>query len=282
MIIVSTVKDLTLLLSKKLKNSSLGFIPTMGALHIGHISLVEKSLLQNDFTICSIFVNPAQFNNCKDLEKYPNQINSDLALLEAAACDFVFIPTKEEVYPLNFTTTSYKFGVLAEVMEGLNRPGHFNGVAMVITRLFELIKPQKAYFGEKDYQQLAIVQSIVAQAKLPIEIVPCVIAREESGLAMSSRNIRLTEHQKKAAAQIYKRLCKISEMAKNQSVTELKCWMLNEFSKDLDLELEYFEISNPKSLQPSVNFKSASIHIACIAVFAGKIRLIDNILLRIN
>ena len=280
--IVSTVKDLTSLLGKYVNINSLGFVPTMGALHSGHISLVAKSLAENNFTICSIFVNPTQFNNRKDLENFPNQLNSDLALLDAAGCDFVFTPSTEEIYPQDFKPRAYKFGVLAEVMEGLNRPGHFNGVAMVVSCLFDLIKPQRAYFGEKDFQQLAVVQSIVTQAKFPIEIVPCATAREKSGLAMSSRNIRLTEHQKKAASQIYIRLSKVSEMAQNRTIEELKSWMKNQFNADQDLELEYFEISKPSSLEPSENLNSTSSHIACIAVFAGTIRLIDNILLKIN
>ncbi len=207
--IVSTLKDLAQILSQLPKNKSLGFVPTMGALHQGHLNLVAKSVQENDFSICSIFVNPTQFNNTEDLEKYPNPLEKDLALLESVSCDIVFTPTKEAIYPEGFISKSFNFGQLDKVMEGANRPGHFEGVAMVVSRLFELINPQNAYFGEKDFQQLAIIQSLVQQVAYPVNIVPCATVREHNGLAMSSRNMRLTDKQIKAATRIYKRLSEL-------------------------------------------------------------------------
>jgi pantoate--beta-alanine ligase len=280
--IVSTLIDMEEILSQYVKSKNLGFVPTMGALHLGHIGLIEKSIAENDFTICSIFVNPTQFNNPKDLEKYPNQLQSDIKLLKDVGCDVVFTPTKEEVYPERYVTKKYNFGNLDAVMEGANRPGHFNGVAMVISRFFELLKPHKAYFGEKDFQQLAIVRDLVKQGDFNVCIVPCKIAREESGLAMSSRNIHLNESLLLAAPRIYRRLLIASEMVKLNTITEVRNWVENAFANDKDLDLEYFEISNPVTLQSSQNWETSSTHIACIAVFVGEIRLIDNILLEIN
>ena len=280
--IISTVRGLSDLLLKSIENRTLGFIPTMGALHSGHLSLVKKSCSENDFTICSIFVNPTQFNNSQDLKKYPSQLNSDLILLEESGCDFVFTPSIEEIYPENYQPKTYSFGLLENVMEAVNRPGHFSGVAMVVSRLFSIVKPQKAYFGEKDFQQLAIVKSMVTQDKIPVQIISCPIVREPSGLAMSSRNSRLTEHQRRASSRIYSRLCEVLKMQPNHTIAELKNWVQQEFNKDSDLVLEYFEISNPNTLAPSFNWSSSATHIACIAIFVGEVRLIDNILLRID
>tara|TARA_B110000008_G_scaffold264502_1_gene288829 strand:+ start:1654 stop:2502 length:849 start_codon:yes stop_codon:yes gene_type:complete len=280
--IISTVRGLSDLLLKSIKNRTLGFVPTMGALHSGHLSLIKKSCTENDFTICSIFVNPTQFNNSQDLKKYPSQLNSDLALLEESGCDFVFTPLIEEIYPENYQPKTYSFGLLENVMEAVNRPGHFNGVAMVVSRLFSIVKPQKAYFGEKDFQQLAIVKSMVIKEKIPVQIISCPIVREPSGLAMSSRNTRLTEYQRRASSRIYSRLRKVVKMQPNHNVAELKNWVLQEFKEDSDLELEYFEISDPNTLSPSFNWSSSETHIACIAIFVGEVRLIDNILLRID
>ena len=280
--IVSTVNDLRKILGEHIKNKPLGFVPTMGALHEGHLSLVKKSMAENQLTLCSIFVNPTQFNNAKDLENYPNPLNADLKLLEEVGCDIVFTPTKEEIYPKDFSSPAYDFGALAEVMEGANRPGHFEGVAMVVSRLFDLVKPQKAYFGEKDFQQLAIIQSLVKQDLLPIEIVSCPIAREKNGLAMSSRNLRLSKEHQQAAPRIYERLQLAASMVGNNSIEQVKLRIENAFLADLNLNLEYFEISNPTTLEASKKWSDSEAHIACIAVFAGEIRLIDNILFRIN
>ena len=280
--IVSTLKDLAQILSQLPKNKSLGFVPTMGALHQGHLDLVKKAVQENDFSICSIFVNPTQFNNAEDLDKYPNPLEKDLSLLENASCDIVFTPTKTEIYPEGLVSKSFNFGQLDKVMEGANRPGHFEGVAMVVSRFFELINPQRAYFGEKDFQQLAIIQSMAKQGSYPVEIVPCATVREQSGLAMSSRNMRLTESQKQASVRIYKRLNHITELCNSQSISEVKSWVETSFIEDKDLDLEYFEISCPTTLTPSQNWNERKTHIACIAVFVGEVRLIDNILLKIN
>lgn len=280
--IVSTLKELAQLLRECKKNKSLGLIPTMGALHSGHIALVKKAIDENDLSICSIFVNPTQFNNPSDLEKYPNPLEKDLFLLKQVGCDFVFTPTKEEVYPDGFVSKDFVFGTLDKGMEGANRPGHFKGVAMVVSRLLDLVKPQKAYFGEKDFQQLAIIQSMVKHASFPVEVVPCSTVRESSGLAMSSRNMRLNKLQLAAAPRIYQRLFNASKMSSTHSIVEIKTWLKNEFKNDVDLDLEYFEITNPINLEATNNWSDCESHIACIAVFAGEIRLIDNILLKIN
>lgn len=280
--IISTVADLEKLLSKIPKNKTLGFVPTMGALHQGHINLVKQAISENHISLCSIFVNPTQFNNKEDLEKYPNQIEADLKLLESVGCAIVFTPTKSEIYPSNFKSKKYNFGSLDKVMEGLNRPGHFEGIAMVVSRLFDLVRPQKAYFGEKDFQQLAIIKSLVKQDQLPIQILACPIERESDGLAMSSRNIRLEDHYRKASPRIYQRLLALQSNLNHKSVAEIKQWMYKEYEADKDLKLEYFEIANSKTLEKSVHWTDSQEHIACIAIYAGKIRLIDNILLKIN
>jgi len=278
--IISSVAELEIFLSKTSKDKSLGFVPTMGALHPGHISLVEKAITQNDISLCSIFVNPTQFNDTKDLDKYPNQLDTDLNLLEKTGCDVVFTPSKTEIYPESFTGKSYDFGNLDKVMEGKTRPGHFEGVAMVVSRLFDIVQPQRAYFGEKDFQQLAIIRLLASQNYKNIKIVPCPILREADGLAMSSRNLLLDENYRAAAPRIYQRLLHVKKQANTKSISELKQWIAQEFKQDPDLKLEYFEISDPNRLQKSTQWSDYQVHIACIACFAGSVRLIDNILLR--
>jgi pantoate--beta-alanine ligase len=280
--IISRVSELEIFLSKTSKDKSLGFVPTMGALHPGHISLVEKAISQNDISLCSIFVNPAQFNDTGDLDKYPNQLDADLKLLEKTGCDIVFTPSKTEIYPEGFTAKSYDFGNLDKVMEGETRPGHFEGVALVVSRLFDIVQPQKAYFGEKDFQQLAIIRLLASQNYKNIEIVPCPILREADGLAMSSRNLLLDEKYRSAAPRIHKRLLHVKKHANTKSVSELKQWIVQEFKQDPDLKLEYFEISDADGLQSSTQWSDHQVHIACIACFAGSVRLIDNILLELN
>ena len=280
--IISSVYELTVFLSNHSKKDALGFIPTMGALHKGHASLVKKSLTQNDLSLCSIFVNPTQFNNNADLKSYPNRLEEDLKLLNEIGCDLVFTPSIVEIYPDGLPHKEYDFGQLDKVMEGVNRPGHFNGVAMVVSRLFEIIQPQKAYFGEKDFQQLAIIKSLAAQKFKNIEIIPCSTLREKDGLAMSSRNLLLNKRYRAAAPRIYQRLLSVQKRAKNTTVSELRAWVVNSFEKDEDLVLEYFEIADAKSLKKSAYWSDFPKHIACLAVFAGTTRLIDNILLEIN
>ena len=280
--IISTVADLEKLLSKIPKDKTLGFVPTMGALHQGHLSLVQQAISENHICLCSIFVNPTQFNNSEDLDQYPNRIEADLKLLKAEGCDIAFTPSKSEIYPSDFKSKDYNFGSLDKVMEGAKRPGHFKGVAMVVSRLFDLVCPQKAYFGEKDFQQLAIIKSLVQLDRLPIKIVPCPISRENDGLAMSSRNLRLEDRYREAAPRICQRLLELQKQLNHKSVEELKQWMFKEYEADEDLKLEYFEIANPQTLEKSIHWTDSQEHIACIALYAGKIRLIDNILLKIN
>ena len=280
--VISSVYQLTVFLANHPKKDSIGFVPTMGALHDGHASLLKKSLSQNALCICSIFVNPTQFNNKTDFKNYPNRLDKDIKLLRAIGCDVAFTPSKEAIYPNSFTSEVFDFGSLDKVMEGKSRPGHFNGVAMVVSRLFEIIKPKKAYFGEKDFQQLAIIKSLTAQKFKGIEIVPCSTFREKDGLAMSSRNLLLDKRYRAAAPRIYQRLLAIQDRAKNTSVTALRSWIENVYKKDDDLVLEYFEIADADSLKKSDSWSDFPKHIACIAVYAGTTRLIDNILLEIN
>ena len=280
--VISSVYQLIAFLANHPNKGSLGFIPTMGALHKGHASLIKKSLSQNSLSICSIFVNPTQFNNKEDFNNYPNRLDKDLKLLREIGCDVVFTPSKEAIYPNGVPSKEFDFGLLDKVMEGARRPGHFNGVAMVVSRLFEIIRPQRAYFGEKDFQQLAIIKSLTAQKFKSIEIIPCNTLREKDGLAMSSRNLLLDKRYRAAAPRIYQRLLAVQERAKNVSVSELESWVENAFKKDEDLVLEYFEIADAKSLKKSYNWSDFPKHVACIAVFAGTTRLIDNILLEIN
>jgi len=280
--VVSSVHQLSVLLASHPGRGSLGFVPTMGALHKGHISLIKKSLQQNALCICSIFVNPAQFNNKKDFKNYPNRLDKDLKLLRKIGCDVVFIPSKEDIYPNGVPSKLFDFGLLDKVMEGASRPGHFNGVAMVVSRLFEIINPQRAYFGEKDFQQLAIIKSLTAQNFKSIEIIPCDTLREKDGLAMSSRNLLLDKRYRAAAPRIYQRLLAAQEHAQSACVSELRSWVENAFMNDEDLVLDYFEIADAISLKKSDNWSDFPKHVACIAVFAGTTRLIDNILLEIN
>jgi len=263
---------------KKNKGLTIGFVPTMGALHQGHLSLVERSIEENDHTVCSIFVNPIQFNRKEDLLKYPRDTESDIQKLEESGCNTVFCPEVEEIYPES-PTEYYDFGNLDKIMEGAFRPGHFNGVAVVVKRLFEIIKPDRAYFGEKDFQQLAIVQDMVRQLNIPVLIVPCSIVREKDGLAMSSRNQRLTENERKLAPFIYQTLKEAQERAKKSSVDELKNWVLKQFHAHKDFKLEYFEIVDMKTLLQVKTWSESENIIACIAAFLGNIRLIDNIVI---
>lgn len=280
--IISKVSELREFLSNNSKGSGLGFVPTMGALHEGHISLVKKALRENDSVICSIFVNPTQFNNLEDLDRYPKRLEEDIDKLSRAGCKLLFTPTVDEIYPEDYRAKKYDFGPLDKVMEGEKRPGHFDGVASVVSRLFNIVKPQRAYFGEKDFQQLAIIKSLVLQDGLDIEIIGCPIHRELDGLAMSSRNLLLDKEARVAAPRIYKRLIEIRNMAPAKSISSIKEWAIDAFEQDPELNLEYIQIANPQNLLPSSCWSESSTHIICIACFAGSIRLIDNLLLEIK
>jgi len=273
----TTIKNLQKVLSEKRSaGNSIGFVPTMGALHQGHLELVKRSVLENDATVVSIFVNPTQFNNANDLLKYPRTLEVDCDLLQTVACTCVFAPEVKEIYP-EPDTRSFIFGDLVTGMEGRFRPGHFNGVAQVVSRLFDIVKPDKAYFGEKDFQQLAVVRELVRQLDLNIQIIACPIVREKDGLAMSSRNRRLNENQRKQAAIIAKTLFESTEKKNNFSVPELKQWVINQINAASELQVEYFEIVDGITLHPIEKWKDTNNSVGCIAVFAGEVRLIDNV-----
>lgn len=257
------------------KNSQIGFVPTMGALHQGHIELIKKARAENQIVVCSIFVNPIQFNNPEDYTKYPITIEADLKKLFDAGCDVVFNPDAKEMYPCP-DLTQFQFGGLELVMEGAFRPGHFNGVAVVVKKLLEIIQPQKAYFGEKDYQQLLIVKQLVKQTGLPVDIVPCPIVREADGLAMSSRNMRLNEQQRSVAPIIFQTLNKAASFKESKSILEIKQWVKDQIEAQ-QMELEYFEVADANTLQPTEIIQPGKPCRAFIAVYHGPVRLIDNI-----
>ena len=275
--VIHTVKELQFLLNKhKAENKSIGFVPTMGALHSGHIELVKCSVANNDISVVSIFVNPTQFNDKNDLLKYPRTLEADYKLLEETGNMYVFVPSEKEIYP-EPDTRQFGFGKLETVMEGKFRPGHFNGVAQVVSRLLDIVKPDHAYFGEKDFQQLAIVRELVKQLKLNVEIIACPIVREKDGLAMSSRNTRLNENQRKEATFISKVLFESKGKCEKFTIDALKFWVIDNINSHQELKIEYFDIVDGFTLQPIKNWEETNYPVGCIAVFAGEIRLIDNI-----
>ena len=272
----------------------IGFVPTMGALHQGHISLINAAKRDCDIVVCSIFVNPTQFNDLNDLAKYPRNMEMDCQLLEKSDCDIVFAPEVSEMYSLeelelkrqkiedkNWTHgKSVDFGLLEKVMEGAHRPGHFNGVAQVVSKLFRIVEPRKAYFGQKDFQQLAIIKSMVKQLEMPVQIIGCPIMREPNGLAMSSRNERLTKEEREQASVIFRTLSKIKDSFASKTVAELKAFAESEIMSQPKMELEYIEISDAETLQPISDFEQSKSAVVCIALKLGAVRLIDNVLLQ--
>ncbi len=266
----------------KQKNKQIGFVPTMGALHKGHLSLVEESNKNNDISVVTIFVNPTQFNKQEDLKKYPKTLESDIEMLKSIDCDIVFIPTVEEIYADNVLSKSYSFDGIEHQMEGQFRDGHFDGVATIVQAFFEIIKPNNAYFGEKDYQQLRVVKKLAEKENLPVNVVGCEIFRENDGLAMSSRNIRLTEKQRNASPLIYKVLSKTSALINTSKIADINTIVKSEFDKNELLELEYFTIAEEESLQEVDTIEIGKKYRAFIAVNAGTVRLIDNISLPVN
>lgn len=267
----------TLINSYKSQSKSIGFIPTMGALHKGHLDLVSQAVAENDISVCSIFINPVQFNEQSDFENYPKTEDEDLELLKAENVDIVFIPTYEEVYPDGAPKENYSFDGLENVMEGKNRPGHFNGVAAVVKRLFQIVQPDKAYFGKKDYQQYLIIQKLVEKESMDIEIVPCQIVREESGLAMSSRNKRLSDSQLEKAPFIYQILQKAVNAKKYMNPVEISNWIEKQFDDIDGMELEYFKIADGFKLEDVQVWNASSKPMGFIVVKLGDVRLIDNI-----
>lgn len=258
---------------------SIGFVPTMGALHKGHLSLIKKAKEENDLVVVSIFVNPTQFDKKEDLINYPKTQESDFLLLKTVNCDIVFVPSVNEIYSDNIKASHFYFDGLELEMEGKHREGHFNGVGTIVKRLFEIVKPHKAYFGEKDFQQLQIIKKLVKKHNIPIQIIGCEIYRELDGLAMSSRNARLTKTQRKEAPFIYETLKKAKEKFETSSVSEVVECVEKEFENNTVLSLEYFEVANIKTLKSIKRKSKKSTYRAFIAVFAGNIRLIDNIAL---
>jgi len=269
------------LVAQRAKGATIGLVPTMGALHEGHLTLVEQAVADNSICVTSIFVNPTQFNKAEDLENYPKTLEKDLALLEGIGCQIAFIPPAKEMYPEGESLEAYTFdfGPLAQLMEGKHRPGHFRGVGIIIGKLFELIHPTKAYFGEKDYQQLLVIKLVNAQGRYGVEVIGCATSREKDGLAMSSRNLRLTEQQRQHAPLIHSCLTEARKRAQHQSVTEVQEWVRQQFENDPELELEYFDIASSEDLSLVDNWGQASGVIACTAAFAGPVRLIDNMIL---
>lgn len=264
------------LVSHKLMVNSVGLVPTMGALHEGHLELMRRAKKENDLLVVSIFVNPIQFNNPSDLDKYPRDLNKDKALLEDIGCDVLFAPEVTEMYP-GEVTKSYDFGDLEKVMEGAFRSGHFNGVAVVVEKLFDIVKPTRAYFGEKDFQQLAIIQKMVEIEKLDVKISPCPTIRETDGLAMSSRNERLTKDERKIAPFIRQTLTEAKKKSSTLTPDEIRLFVENRFADQTEFELEYFEIADDKTLKPVINWTESQGIVGFIAAYLGKVRLIDNI-----
>jgi pantoate--beta-alanine ligase len=277
MIIIEKAQHISETIEKlRNKGKTIGFVPTMGALHKGHISLISRSVAECDVTVASIFVNPTQFNELQDLKNYPRTFEADKKMLEEAGCDIIFYPSVEEIYPTE-VKEKYSFGFIEEVMEGAHRPGHFNGVAMVVERLFRLVPADKAYFGEKDFQQLAIVKALVKQKHIPVNIVPCPIVRETDGLAMSSRNTLLTPDERKTASSISKTLFAAKELAKTKNPEEIKTFVIDQIASIPAFQLEYFDIVDALSLVSIKNWDDSPSKNGCIALRIGKVRLIDNI-----
>lgn len=266
------------LAAARAEGKKIGLVPTMGALHAGHASLVKRSVSENDVTVVSVFVNPTQFNDKNDLKNYPRTLDADCQLLESLGATYVFAPSVEEVYPEPDTRT-FSYPPIDSVMEGPRRPGHFNGVCQIVSKLFYMVQPDRAYFGEKDFQQIAVIRAMVADLKLPIELRPCPIVREESGLALSSRNALLTEAEKRTAVCISQALKTSVDFAKYHTVAETHDLVVGALNATKGLEVEYFEIVNGITLQPVTSWDDAPYIVGCITVYCGQrpVRLIDNI-----
>jgi pantoate--beta-alanine ligase len=261
------------------ESKTIGFVPTMGALHRGHLSLVDLSKSMCDITVVSIFVNPTQFNDRADYRRYPRTPEDDAAMLENTGCDIIFIPAEEEIYPEK-DDRIFDFGKLDKVMEGKFRPGHFNGVAQVVSRLFDIVNPDKSFFGQKDFQQVGIIKSMIRQLNLSVEIIVAPIVREQDGLAMSSRNMLLTENQRTEAAKISRALLYAKEQALKIPLNDLRDEVTRRINSSPELEVEYMEIVDAAGLQPVSEWDDVGEIFACVAVHAGNIRLIDNVRLK--
>lgn len=275
--IVHAIKDLQEALADlRAQGKTVGLVPTMGALHAGHASLVKRSVAENDATVVSVFVNPTQFNDKNDLAKYPRTLEADCRLLEQCGATVVFAPSVEEIYP-EPDTRHFSFPPLDTVMEGAYRPGHFNGVCQIVSKLFDLVKPDRAYFGEKDFQQLAIIREMVRQLKFPLQIVGCPIVREADGLALSSRNTRLSAEQRQQALKISQTLFASVDYAATHTVAQTQQFVEDAIAAAPGLRLEYFELVDGNTLQKIADWGDTDYAVGCITVFCGEVRLIDNI-----
>lgn len=282
MLLFKKISDLQKYLnSLKTKGLQIGFVPTMGALHRGHVSLINRSKADNHVTVASIFVNPTQFNDPKDLEKYPRTPERDMEMLIEGGCDILFMPSSDEIYPNGITASlKFNFGKLDRVLEGTFRPGHFDGMAQVVNRLLDIVKPHKLYMGQKDFQQWSIVASMLQQTKSKTELIMCDIMREEDGLAMSSRNIRLTAEDRAVAPLIYKTLKEASERVGEYSPSEIQRITVQKLRAEPRFRLEYFEIVDGRTLLPIQLFEDTDFAVALTALWVGEIRLIDNMILK--
>ena len=275
--VVKTISELKSLISGyKQENKTVGIVLIIGALHAGHKSLVDRARKENDIVVVSVFVNPTQFNNKQDLATYPRTEEHDCALLEAAGCDVVFMPAVEEVYP-EPDNRQFDLGAVAEVMEGAHRPGHFNGVAQIVSKLFGFVEPDRAYFGEKDFQQIAVIRKMVQLEGFKLQIVACPIKREDDGLALSSRNVRLTAEQRQLAPNIYRVLKESCNFAKSHTVAETEKFVVDSLNALPQMEVEYYSIVDALTMQPVSDWADADSITGCITVYCGEVRLIDNI-----
>ena len=277
--LIHTIGDLRQALAEaRAKGEKIGLVPTMGALHAGHASLVRRSVEENGLTVVSVFLNPTQFNDKKDLERYPRTLEADCALLEQVGADIVFAPSVEEMYP-EPDTRRFSYPPVDTVMEGAFRPGHFNGVCQIVSKLFAAVEPDRAYFGEKDFQQIAVVRAMVKDLGFGVEIVPCLVVREESGLAMSSRNTLLTDEERAGAANIYAVLSKSRNFASTHTLAETRRYVVDALNAIVGLEVEYYSIVDGDTLQELAHWADSDNIVGCITVFCGSkpIRLIDHI-----
>ena len=280
MLIFTKITELHGYLSQiRANNKTVGFVPTMGALHEGHVSLIRYSKQACDYTICSVFVNPTQFNDKSDLERYPRMPEKDAALLQSAYCDALFMPLVSEMYPDKDEKADFNFGYLDKILEGEHRPGHFNGVAQIVKRFFEIVKPDKAFFGSKDYQQVMIVKALVKQMNSGIEIVACPILRDPDGLAMSSRNALLSVEERKTAGRIPQLMNEAKKIAAEKGAEAAKLFIAAEVSQVPGMKLDYYELCNADTLEILNQLSPAVKTVSLIATFVGKIRLIDNLLI---
>lgn len=276
--VVKTIPEVEVVLDSQRKAGKIiAFVPTMGALHRGHTELMRRAKVHNSCVVVSIFVNPTQFNNPNDLRKYPRTLDQDLKMCESVGVDLVFAPTVEEIYP-EPDTRIFDFGNLDKVMEGVHRPGHFNGVAQVVSKLFAIVNPAMAFFGQKDFQQLAVIRRMVNDLNMGVEIVSCPTVREDDGLAMSSRNTLLSNQQRQSAPLIAKTLFAARNKRATRNVKETIDWVISEINSEPLLRVEYFEIANAKTLEPVNDWDEAESVVGCIAVQVGEVRLIDNVL----